>query len=231
MVLINAIFTLVSLLWLISEIMMAEVDSGLWFALAFTLLCAANTVNLLGGGKRRSRAATNTSRAARPDGEPVADRPDVPAAYGVVAADKGQGLLDWSEMGQQLAAPVTYWLCTTRPDGRPHAVPVWGVWLDNAFYFGTHRHSAKARNLAANPYLSLHLDDNRQVLIVEGPVSEIVDSRERFLVDQAMARKYDLADDNPAEDPNPVFSMRPKVAFAWSGEDYGATATRWRFDQ
>jgi len=230
MVFINAIFTLFSLLWLISEITRAQPDSGLWFALAFTLLCAANAVNLLGGGNRRGRLVTNSGQAEQSAGEPVADRPEVPAAYGVVAADKGRGLLDWSQVSQQLAAPVNYWLCTTRADGRPHSVPVWGVWLNNAFYFGTHRHSAKARNLAANPYLSLHLDSSRQVLIVEGPVAEIVDLRERSLVDKAMASKYDLEAVNPAEDPNPVFSMRPRLAFAWSGEDYGATATRWRFD-
>ena len=55
MVYINAIFTLFSLLWLVSEISDAELDFALWFALAFTLLCAANTANLLGGGDRRRR--------------------------------------------------------------------------------------------------------------------------------------------------------------------------------
>ena len=230
MVFINAIFMIFSLLWLISEITKAEPDSGIWFALAFTLLCAANTVNWLGRGKRQRRTSAASDKATRPAGEPVADRPNVPAAYGVMAADQGQGLLAWPETRQRLVAPDRYWLCTTRPDGRPHSVPVWGVWLDDTFYFGTHRHSAKARNLAANPYLSLHLDDSGQVLIVEGPAVEIVDPKERSAVDEVMASKYELEATNPAEDPNPLFAMRPKVAFAWSGEEFGATATRWRFD-
>ena len=29
-------------------------------------------------------------------------------------------------------------LSTTRPDGRPHAVPVDGVWLDDTWYWGGH---------------------------------------------------------------------------------------------
>ncbi len=29
-----------------------------------------------------------------------------------------------------------YWICTTRPDGRPHSIPVWGFWLDGGLYFG-----------------------------------------------------------------------------------------------
>src|SRR5262245_56695737 len=33
----------------------------------------------------------------------------------------------------RLAAAHTYWIATTRQDGRPHARPIWGVWLDNAF--------------------------------------------------------------------------------------------------
>jgi hypothetical protein len=31
----------------------------------------------------------------------------------------------------------THWLATVRPDGRPHVMPVWAIWVDDAFYFVT----------------------------------------------------------------------------------------------
>ena len=37
----------------------------------------------------------------------------------------------------RLRAAMVYWLATTRPDGRPHAMPVWGVLLGEVLWFGT----------------------------------------------------------------------------------------------
>jgi len=229
MVFINAIFTIFSLLWLFSQIADAELDPELWFALAFTLLCAANTVNSLGDGRRRHGRVKSTGEPLVGDGEPRAERPDVPAAYGVLDADAGDGLAAWPEVGQRLAKSMTYWVCTTQPDGRPHSVPVWGVWQNDTFYFGTHRQSRKARNIAASPYLSIHLDSSEEVVIVEGLAEEVGDAHTRANVDQAFSSKYDLEADAPAEDSSPIFSLRPKLAFAWSGSDFAASATRWTF--
>ena len=228
MVLINAIFAVFSLLWLISQLAQAELDPELWFALAFTLLCAANTVNLLGPDRRRQKG-----KAVRPSvrrGRPLAERPDVPAAYGVLEADSGEGLKTWSEARQRLVEARVYWVCTSGPSGRPHAVPVWGVWLDDSFYFGTHRHSRKARNLLGSPYVALHLDGNDQVVIVEGAAGEIGDPGLRTQVDRAYGAKYGLPADSPGDDPNPMFVLQPRQAFAWSGSDFAASATRWTFE-
>ena len=27
-----------------------------------------------------------------------------------------------------------YWVSTTRPDGRPHVMPVWGVWIEEILF-------------------------------------------------------------------------------------------------
>jgi hypothetical protein len=47
--------------------------------------------------------------------------------------------LPWSWATEQLQEADTYWIATTRRDGRPHSRPVWGVWLDETFYFNTVR--------------------------------------------------------------------------------------------
>jgi hypothetical protein len=77
-----------------------------------------------------------------------------PVLYGA-PAPPGQ-LLPWSWAEQRLVAARTYWIATTRPTGRPHCRPVWGVWLADGFWFSTG--SLARHNLAANPQITLHLE-------------------------------------------------------------------------
>ncbi len=65
--------------------------------------------------------------------------------YGI--AQKRDGLMEWEHLSKHMASARNYWIITTRPDGRPHAAPVWGVWMDEVFYFSTGARSVKARNL------------------------------------------------------------------------------------
>jgi hypothetical protein len=53
--------------------------------------------------------------------------PDVPSLYGLKPR---QQHLPFSHAEERLAKSRNYWICTTRPDGRPHSFPVWGFWLD-----------------------------------------------------------------------------------------------------
>ena len=64
-------------------------------------------------------------------GEPRAAPPLIPAGYGVSADASGAELLPWSWAAECLAGARNYWLCTARVDGRPHAMPVWAVWLED----------------------------------------------------------------------------------------------------
>ena len=68
--------------------------------------------------------------------EPKASRPDM-AEYGLLDEHSGTGLLPWSWAAERLAQSRNYYVATARPDGRPHAMPVWGIWLDDVFYFST----------------------------------------------------------------------------------------------
>ena len=45
-------------------------------------------------------------------------------------------MLSWDHVQERMAEARNYWVATVRPDGRPHATPVWGLWVDGAFYFG-----------------------------------------------------------------------------------------------
>jgi hypothetical protein len=92
-----------------------------------------------------------------------------PVMYGA-PAPPGE-LLPWSWAQQRLVAARTYWIATTRPDGRPHCRPVWGVWLSDGLWFSTG--SLARHNLIGNPQITAHLDSGTEVVIVEGVAAAV----------------------------------------------------------
>ena len=90
------------------------------------------------------------------DSAPVRERPILPAGYGLPSTS--DGLLSWSDdIEPRLTASLHYWLATVRPDGTPHSVPRWGVWLDGRFYYDGSPLTRHARNLEhARAYLDTH---------------------------------------------------------------------------
>jgi pyridoxine/pyridoxamine 5'-phosphate oxidase len=80
--------------------------------------------------------------------EPKANRLTVPVYE---RSAKNAGVLPWKWAADRLKKSRQYWIATTRPDGSPHLMVIWGVWLGESFWFSTGAKSRKARNLAANP--------------------------------------------------------------------------------
>ena len=152
--------------------------------------------------------------------------PDVPPLYGLKTRKQ---YLPFRHAEERLAKARNYWICTTRPDGRPHSIPVWGFWIGGALYFGTARSSRKARNLAANPAASIHLESGDDVIILEGTAVEV------DLADKATLEKLDAASRAKYKMPLMVvpesvfYSIRPRVVLAWTEKDFPNNATRWEF--
>ena len=83
--------------------------------------------------------------------EPVErGRPYAPG-YGIPT--NRRGMLSWEYVEERMSAAQNYWVATVRPEGRPHLSPVWGVWVDGAFYFGSGPQTRKVRNLSENPHV------------------------------------------------------------------------------
>src|SRR3954468_12870960 len=105
----------------------------------------------------------------------VVERPGMPAGYGISAG--AEGFVPWAWVEEQLVGARNYWVCTTRADGRPHAMPVWAVWLDEVLLFSTDPTSIKGRNLAARPQVVVHLESGDEVVLLEGRAAEMDRSR------------------------------------------------------
>ena len=148
----------------------------------------------------------------------------MPPGYGLRADGEH---LSWSWAEERLVRSRSYWIASTRPDGRPHVMPLWGIWLDGAVVFGTDRGSRKARNLAANPAVVVHLESGDEAVIIEGEAAEVIDAAELQAADAAYKAKYNESLLGAPDDVI-IYQVRPAVAFAWQESDF-FTATRWRF--
>jgi PPOX class probable F420-dependent enzyme len=161
---------------------------------------------------------------------PRPERFSAPSSYGVGGGGEEPGAsLPWAEVERWLVGSRSYWLATVRDDGRPHAMPVWGVWLDGAVWFSTHPGSVKGRNLDRDPRAVVHLESGDEVAILEG-VAARPDSfaLDRFV--DAYEDKYGHRIE-PGERAMGIYRLPPGTVLAWREADYPRSATRWVFER
>jgi general stress protein 26 len=133
-------------------------------------------------------------------------------------------LLPWSFADGRLRRARNYWVCSARGDGRPHASPVWGLWLGGSLFFSTDPSSRKARNLRDNPAILVHLESGDDVVIVEGIVQPCSVTRE---LDTLYFRKYRVRLIGFAA-PMVMLHVRVDAVQAWCESKFPASATRWK---
>jgi nitroimidazol reductase NimA-like FMN-containing flavoprotein (pyridoxamine 5'-phosphate oxidase superfamily) len=139
-----------------------------------------------------------------------------------------KGLLPWAHVAGRMAQAHVYWVCTVDAQGRPHATPVDGLWLDDALYFGGSPETHRQRNLAANPAVCIHLESGSDVVILHGEAHPLrAPGRELAQrLSAASAEKYGYGpkpEDYEAGAGTYVFS--PEVVFAWKA--FPKDVTKW----
>ncbi len=158
----------------------------------------------------------------------------------------GNPPLEWSRPRDLLAATsgpeISFFLGTSRPDGRPHAAGIGALWVDGDFYIVSGPETRKSRNLAANPACTIAVKLPGIDLVLEGEATRVTD---RPTLEE-VARRYrevgwpaEVEDDAftapysaPSAGPPPwyVYRFTFHTAFGVAGaEPFGAT--RWRFDR
>jgi hypothetical protein len=162
----------------------------------------------------------------------------------------------WAEARARLEDPEpgrTYWLATVRPDGRPHVMPLLGLWLDDAFYFITGEATRKGQNLAGDPRCVITTSSTTLPaldLILEGEARKVSDEatlqRVAGAYGSTMGWPLEVRDgavvgpNAPTAGPPPyaVYELRPTTVFGLPGiagteEGVGSAGafspTRWRF--
>lgn len=141
------------------------------------------------------------------------------------------GFIPWSWVDRRLWATRSLWVSTTRPDGRPHAVPVWFTWDGRTLYFASGVRAQKVRNLEHMPWVVIHAASGDDVIILEGQAAVVDDATELRQVDAARAEKYvdpkSGARDTVLVEGTVVYRVRIQRVMAWMYGDIGGQTTWW----
>ena len=153
----------------------------------------------------------------------------------------------WEDVERLLTEAQLYWIITVRADGRPHAVPLVGVWHDGAFAFCTGREEQKQRNLDVHPQVAVSTGTtgagrwNTGVeAVVEGTAARVTDEDALRALAAAWYAKY--GDDwrfavrgqefveesnsgGSTEGGAPVYRVEPAKVIVFGG-DHGQTTYR-----
>jgi Pyridoxamine 5'-phosphate oxidase len=157
----------------------------------------------------------------------------------------GDPELPWSRARDVLAAgppgpEITFFLGTSRPDGRPHAAGVGALWDEGELYFTSGAGTRKARNLAANPACTISVKLEGIDLVLEGEATRVTDAetlerlagryRDGGWPAEVDGDAFTAPFSAPSAGPPPwqLYRLALHTAFGVAtAEPYGAT--RWRF--
>jgi len=139
--------------------------------------------------------------------------------YGIEPAESG--LLPWPWAQQRLEQAHNYWVATAGPDGEPHLAAVWGVWVDDAFYFSSGANSRKVRHLMSRPQCSVAPEGGAEAIVVRGE-AQLAEQPEKATA--AYKTKYGSGF------PDALWRVRPRTVIAVVEAEFTQRATRWTFD-
>jgi PPOX class probable F420-dependent enzyme len=140
--------------------------------------------------------------------------------YGI--STDAEGTLPWAWAVDLLNRVRAHVVTSVRPDGRPHVMPVWGLWHEDTYCFSTEITSVKSRNLLA--------DARCVVTVTEGDDAAVLEGRaELGPLPQGFTEAYRTKYGETIEE-GPIWLVRPTVAFAFQATAaFPTSATRWRF--
>jgi PPOX class probable F420-dependent enzyme len=72
---------------------------------------------------------------------------------------------------ERLTTDMIGWLTTVRADGQPQTFPIWFLWDGAEILVYSDRRAKRNENIATNPRVSFHLDDDgrgNDIVIVDG---------------------------------------------------------------
>jgi hypothetical protein len=161
--------------------------------------------------------------------------PEPSHPYWPDALDKpadSSSLKPWSWALERLEKSHNYWIATSRHDGQPHLMVVWGIWWQDAFWFSTGPRTRKAKNLAGNARCAIGTEKADEAVILEGTAQSVSDRTVWKQLIEIYNRKYG-GDLGPLLESSGsfVFRVTPQTVFGQDehAENFTEAVTRWTF--
>jgi hypothetical protein len=161
---------------------------------------------------------------------PKVTRPKFPKGY----ADNPVSYVDWNWVAAQLTESKHYWLSSVRPNGTPHIVPRWAVYMDGKIYYDGSPETRHVRNIEANPNICVNLESGTEVIMLEG-VSGAAGKPSAELATRLSAeykRKYKelgYAPEPDSWDGGGLFVFTPRQCIAWT--KFNENPTKFMFEK
>ena len=127
-----------------------------------------------------------------------------------------------SQIIRRFADNPCSWISTVRPDGRPHATPIWHVWREGQVYIVTRGDAVKTANIRSNPNVVITHTDARHPIIIEGRASFAPGAE--AAIQPLFLTKYDW-DISSDSEYDTIIAITPMKIIAWGEEEEGQ---RWR---
>jgi len=144
-------------------------------------------------------------------------RPKFPKGY----VDNPKSEVPWDEVEKRLTESKNYWMCSVRPNGRPHVVPRWAVYVDGRIYYDGSPETRHVRNIVENPNVSVHLESGQEAIILDGTCRPISKPEARLAkqVSKAYSAKYKSEGYAPKPDQwdeGGLYVFTPRQCIAWT---------------
>jgi F420H(2)-dependent biliverdin reductase len=97
---------------------------------------------------------------------------------------------------ERLRAEPNIWLATSRPTGKPHLTPIWFVFVDDVVWICTGDSAVKARNIKANPMVSIALEDGNAPVVGEGTAHRVTDIPASVIAEFRRKHNWDITTDD-----------------------------------
>ena len=146
-------------------------------------------------------------------------------------------MLSWTAVDTLLRTAPYAWISTIDPDGAPHLIQTWAVWIDQRLYFEGSEGTRWARNLARDPRISFGVQNGHDAAYGNG-TGEIVRTPPLALA-RKIATQYS-AKYGPGFKYRPkaeqyakghAFRLTPEKLIAFDVKKFNTSATRFRFGE
>jgi nitroimidazol reductase NimA-like FMN-containing flavoprotein (pyridoxamine 5'-phosphate oxidase superfamily) len=153
--------------------------------------------------------------------------------YGISPAATEADLLPWAWAVERIEGSHYYWLSTVRPNGRPHCMPVWGIWMDEQLWFSSSPGSRKTLNLESHPWAVVSTDDPTEPVVIEGAAVRVGSAEEPEKISAfaaGVSTKYESQYPVEFFMENATFRIEPHRVIGMTEREFEGSPTRWTFE-